>query len=331
MHADRFSVSGFLLFLLAAPAARTAANPFAGRWDLTLTAAGGSFPSWLEVVENDNGLQARLQGREGAARPAAAATLTGGRLVVTLFTPPPRTSAGGAGEKRAVPVRTWELTLDGGALTGFQRRGDAVQASIRGVRAPALKRAAPAQWTAPEPLFNGKDLTGWVTMNNTQNPNATASHWTVKNGELVNEAKGRNLRTTRTFNDFQLHVEFNLDSGANSGIYLRGRYECQLPPPGTRRPGQTPAGPAYAIHGMVPAAKLVPGNPGEWRSYDATLIGRYVTLVLDGVTIVDNQEIPGITGGAIDSNEAEPGPIHLQGDHSGGIRFRNITISVPRR
>jgi len=85
----------------------------------------------------------------------------------------------------------------------------------------------------------------------------------------------------------------------------------------------------YAIYGFVPAAVAAPGNPGEWRSYDITLVGRYVTLVVNGVTIINNQEIPGITGGALESYEGEPGPIYFQGDHTGGIRFRNITISVP--
>jgi hypothetical protein len=54
-------------------------------------------------------------------------------------------------------------------------------------------------------------------------------------------------------------------------------------------------------------------------------------MAVNGVTIVDNQEIPGTTGGALDSNEGEPGPILLQGDHAPVVKFRNITISVPKR
>ena len=61
-----------------------------------------------------------------------------------------------------------------------------------------------------------------------------------------------------------------------------------------------------------------------------TLVGRNVTVIRDGVTTIDNQEIPGITGGALDSHEAEPGPFFLQGDHQGVIRFRNITIATPQ-
>ena len=56
-----------------------------------------------------------------------------------------------------------------------------------------------------------------------------------------------------------------------------------------------------------------------------------MTVVFNGVTTVDNMEIPGITGGALDSREGEPGPIYFQGDHHGGIRYRSITISVPKR
>jgi hypothetical protein len=72
-------------------------------------------------------------------------------------------------------------------------------------------------------------------------------------------------------------------------------------------------------------------QPGHWESYDVTLVGRTVTVVRNGQTTIDRQEIPGITGGAIDSREGEPGPIYLQGDHTGGMKYRNITISVPAR
>jgi len=68
-----------------------------------------------------------------------------------------------------------------------------------------------------------------------------------------------------------------------------------------------------------------------WRAYDITLVGRRVTVIFNDVATIDGQEIAGVTGGALDSNEAQPGPIYLQGDHHGGIRFRNIRIAVPRR
>ena len=71
-------------------------------------------------------------------------------------------------------------------------------------------------------------------------------------------------------------------------------------------------------------------RPGEWESYDVTLVGRTVTAVRDGVLIINAKQIPGITGGALDSHEGEPGPIYLQGEHTGGLRYRNITIAVPQ-
>ena len=70
---------------------------------------------------------------------------------------------------------------------------------------------------------------------------------------------------------------------------------------------------------------------GQWESFDITLVGRRVTIVRNGVTTIDNQEIAGITGGALDADEGAPGPFYIKGDHTGGIKFRNITVSVPRR
>jgi hypothetical protein len=67
-------------------------------------------------------------------------------------------------------------------------------------------------------------------------------------------------------------------------------------------------------------------GPDKWQSFDITLIGRMVTVVANGKTIISNQEIPGITGGALDSKEGEPGPIYLQGDH-GPVAYRNIVLT----
>jgi hypothetical protein len=293
---------------------------------MTITSGNDKYPSWMEVTGTGPNLQVRVQGRTGNVNPAAAVKLDGSRLIVTVVS---------ASAER--PELTWELTAQSGRLSGAQKRGNAT-ANIVGVRAPELKRPAPKAWMDPEPLFNGKDLAGWEPVNNTPDTMAgpLTSHWVAKNGELVNEAKGSNLRTTRTFDDFKLHVEYNCPQGENSGIYLRGRYEAQVTPP-PRDPRPRPARPAGnpflgigSIYGMVGPATPPPFKP-DWQTYDITLIGRWVTVVFNGVTTIDHQEIPGITGGALDSNEAEPGPIYLQGDHHGGIRYRNITISVPKR
>lgn len=320
-------------------------NPFAGRWDMTVTRGNLSFPSWMEVTEKDGEPQVRVQLRTGNVFPVAGAKMEGSKLIVTVLNATPERPA--EGDHPAIPARPeliWELTRAGEKITGIHKQGNSVF-QLAGVRAPALKRDPPKEWNPPEPLFNGKDLTGWQPINNTAaDPSAEfKSYWTVRNGELVNDAKGPNLRTVRTFDDFKLHVEYFCPPGENSGIYLRGRYEVQVAPPPVPRPATAPAparrpatgyrnpyGGVGSIYGMLGPSTPPPFRP-DWQTYDITLVGRWVTVVFNGVTTVDNQEIPGITGGALDSNEGEPGPIYFQGDHHGGIRYRNITIQTPKR
>jgi hypothetical protein len=279
--------------------------------------------------------------------------MDGGKLVVTVVSVAPARPA--AENRPASPVRpeiVWELAEKSGKLTGVQRQGEVVW-PLAGVRAPLLDRPMPKAWGNSVLLFNGKDLTGWQPVNNT--PEAIegkfTSHWEAKSGELINGDRGSNLRTTRTFQDFKLHVEFNCPTGENSGVYLRGRYEAQVLAPPAQRPAAAGAGAARGnaagrggagrgygnpyggvacIYGMLGPSKPPTFNP-EWQVYDITLVGRKVTLAFNGETLIDNQEIAGVTGGALDSNEGEPGPIYFQGDHHGGIRYRNITIAVPKR
>ena len=303
-----------LLILCAAftSAAFAQPNPFLGRWDLTITNGSDSYPDWMELTDQGGKLDALIQPRSGGAGHAAAVKLEGANLIVTM--------RGGA---RGGPAPVWTLSAAGGKLTGTIKRGDTAAGQIAGVRAPALNRPMPAAWTTPEPIFNGKDLTGWEPIGN------AANHWVAKDGDLLNETKGANLRSTRKFDDFKLHIEFNCPESGNSGIYLRGRYEVQVEyePEGTEDPFHSMG----AIYSFVAPTTKLPRKPGQWESFDITLVGRKVTIVRDGVKTVDNQEIPGITGGALDSHEGEPGPFYIQGDHTGGMRYRNITISVPKK
>jgi hypothetical protein len=236
--------------------------------------------------------------------------LEGDRLLVTM--------GGGRG-----PAMSWELGAHGDRLTGAVKRGDTAAGQIAGVRAPALQRSMPAAWTDSETIFNGKDLTGWEPMGRAEN------HWVARDGDLLNETKGANLRTTRKFDDFKLHIEFNCPEAGNSGIYLRGRYEVQVEyePEGTEDKYHMMG----AIYSFVAPTVMLPRKAGQWESFDITLVGRRVSILRNGVKTVDNQEIPGITGGALDSNEGEPGPFYFQGDHTGGMRYRNIRVSVPKR
>lgn len=298
-----------LLFALTLPVFAQAEKTFVGRWDLTLTSPRGSWPQWMEIVEKDGKLDGRIQPRGGAVRPIVAAKLEGGHLVITV-------QAAGRG-----PELSWDLTVSGDKISGVQKQGENAETKIAGGRAPKLDRPMPKAWTAAEPLFNGKDLTGWEPVNN-----PASSKWVVKDGTLFNEARGSNIRTTKTFNDFKLHIEVNCPEHCNSGIYLRGRDEIQVGTEG----GTQPSHEMGALYGFVAPAAEMPMGSGQWQVFDITLVGRRLTVLRNGVKIHDNLEVPGITGGALDSNEGEPGPFFLQGDHDGGMAYRNITISVPK-
>lgn len=318
-----------LVILLAAGAlvvpafAQSPSKPFLGRWDFTVTNGTRTWPQWMELIEKDGKLDGRIQPQGGAVRPMAGAKVEGGHLIVTV-------TAASERNGRTMPETIWDLTADGDKLSGVQKQGENTSTKLEAVRAPELKRSMPKAWTDPEPLFNGKDLTGWEPVTNPAN-----SHWVAKDGELVNELRGSNIRTTRTFDDFKLHIEVNCPNVApdgkaqlcNSGIYLRGRDEMQVGSEG----GTVPTHEMGALYGFIAPKVDMPLGAGEWQTFDITLVGRTLTVVRNGAKIHDNVEIPGITGGALDSHEGEPGPFFLQGDHDGGMRYRNITISVPKR
>jgi hypothetical protein len=153
-------------------------------------------------------------------------------------------------------------------------------------------------------------------------PKLTA--WTVENGTLVSPGHGAEIISEDKFKDFKLHVEFNCAKGANSGVYLRGRYELQI------ENDPEPEGPTMrtgGIYGFLAPSPEQPRRPGEWQTYDITLIGRVVTVLQNGHIIINRKQIPGITGGALDSHEELPGPIYLQGSEAGHVSFRNIVIT----
>lgn len=142
--------------------------------------------------------------------------------------------------------------------------------------------------------------------------------WCITESEI-----SANLVTDATFRDFKLHIEFRYPKGSNSGVYLRGRYEVQVMDSKGMQPD---VGLFSAIYGFITPSEMMAKDAGEWQIYDITLVGRMVTLVANGKTVICNREIPGITGGAIDSKEAEAGPLLIQGDH-GPIEYRNIIIT----
>lgn len=170
----------------------------------------------------------------------------------------------------------------------------------------------------PIDLFDGKTLAGWRLRDDTR-----GRCWSVVDAALTNAPPCIDIITDRTFADFKLHVEFSIVPKSNSGVYLRGRYEVQIQDDVGKATDSLRMG---GVYGFLNPAVNAAGRPGEWQTFDITLVGRRVTVVLNGRTIVDDAEIPGITGGALDSDEAAPGPLMLQGDH-GKVAYRKVVIT----
>lgn len=278
-----------------------------GRWDITVDKDGKQAPSWLEVkLSGFNTLVGYYVSDAGSSRPVSHIKLNEGKF---SFEIPPQWE-GGTG------VFTISGELVNGQIKGTIATNKGNTFNLVGVKAPYLVRTGEAQWGKPIELFNGKDLTGWKTVGG-------ASQWVVKDGILINQKAGANLITEQKFEDFKIIAEFRYKNGGNSGLYLRGRYEVQIEDsPADRHPGSLYYG---GVYGFLAPSELATLGPDKWNKYEITLRGRMITVVSNGKTIISNQEIPGITGGALDSNEGEPGPIYIQGDHS-GVEFRKLTI-----
>jgi hypothetical protein len=281
---------------------------FLGRWDLTLKAPDGEYPSWLELQQETGKLTARMVGRWGNARPLPKVEVADG--TITFVSPKE--------EEGSKVDLVFQGELTDGMLKGTLNGPDGKTWRWTGIRAPLLEETGPTKWGKAIHLFNGKDLSGW------QMSKPGPPEWTVQNGVLVSPGNGPELVSDSKFDDFKLHVEFNCGADANSGVYLRGRYEVQIE---TESQAEPPSHHTGGVYGFIAPSPELPRSPDTWQTFDITLIGRRVTIVQNGKTIIDNQEIPGITGGAVDSNEAAPGPIYLQGSEKGHVQFRSIVIT----
>ncbi len=299
--------SGILLIAASFNQAMAADPLIEGRWDVTVMVDGKPNPSWVEIYHSGHKrLVGSYVGITGSARPVSLIEFSNNHLHFSL---PPQWEQ----EDNDLII---DADLQADTLKGTLRAADGKTYPWSAHRAPALVREKAPTWGKSQQLFNGKDLSGWHALGNNQ--------WVVEPGGILHSPKsGANLVTDQSFTDFKLHVEFRCPKGSNSGIYLRGRYEVQIEDSYGKAPQKDYLG---AIYGFLVPSEMAAKPAGEWQSYDITLVGRMITIVLNGKQIICNQAIPGPTGGALDSREEEPGPIYIQGDH-GPIEYRNIVIT----
>ena len=319
-----------LVILCALPWSLNAASTpkeLLGDWSLDLESGE---PAWMSVVEKDGNPLVRMRVYIGPDGPYNATAADGGRLEFSLRR---RRVAQGSDVfiESAVDVGIENGKLDG-VITRTATDGSVNERTrFTGKRIPPMPQSPPdlskVQFGLPILLFNGKDLAGWRPHEADK-----INGWSAQDGMLVNttpktdfSATGdhANLRTEAEFEDFWLHIEFLVEGNRNSGIYLRGMYEAQVVDRDSRMQGIQ--GPGAIFGRIAPAANA--GKPGgEWQTYDLTLVDRHVTVVLNGVKVIDNQPIIGPTAGAIYTDPSAPGPIYLQGDHT-TVKYKNIYLA----
>lgn len=296
----------FVLVMSFSTAHAQEADALEGAWNLTVSYEGKELPSWLEISHSGkNTLIGRFTYAMGSARPIAEVQTFDN---VFYFSIPPQWEEGASNME-------FRGKKEGEGLKGTMIYANGKSYDWTGTRAPKLAVTGIPKWGKTQKLFNGKDLAGWKAEDKNQ--------WTITNGILTSDKAGVNLITEEKFTDFKLHAEFRYPEGSNSGLYLRGRYEVQI----ADNAGMDASSILFGgVYGLLTPNEMVAKAPGEWQTYDITLIGRKVTIIANGKTVISEQNIPGMTGGALDNDEAAPGPIMIQGDH-GPVEFRKLEIT----
>ncbi len=326
-----FFLSGLLSLTAFLPAsAQEEAAPFMGRWALHLPGGAG----WLEVHDRHGFIDASLLWYGGSVLPVAGINISDGILTVTRVASFTRTAADG-GERRHTITNRLEIKPRDGTLVGtgyFPARSGIGQTVVEftGEPIPDLPPApdmSTVEYGEPMELFNGVDLTGWSLTNPNQ-----VNGFIVEDGVLINDPiqpdngsriRYGNLRTDETFEDFRLTLDVSIPAGSNSGVYLRGIYEIQVADTYGKPLNSHNMGGLYSRIAPSAAAEK---PAGEWQTFDIILYKRHLTVALNGITIIDNQPVLGVTGGALTADESKPGPIYLQGDH-GRVLYRNMVLT----
>jgi hypothetical protein len=296
------------LLLLTLGAAWAGEEQFNGRWDIKVIHESRNRAWWLEVsgAGGPGPLKGRFVGFPGGnTNDIPEMSIKDGEL----------TFVWNANKQHLV----YHARLKGDKLEGSYESATEKLQWI-GTRAPVIRDVDDGSWRPGKTvkLFDGKSLAGWMPMVDGQ-----PLGWMVKDGILGNQPASNNLVSEKKFWNFDLHAEYRVSPGSNSGIGLRGRYEVQIlddfgKPPNTHGNG--------ALYSRILPSENASLRPGEWQSVDVRLVGLQVTITLNGKKIIDKGMIDGLTAIANDPDEGVPGPITLQGDHQ-KIEFRSVTIT----
>ena len=289
---------------------------FNGRWNITVTGDARPRAWWLEVSgAGSPNLKGKFVGAPGGQLDdIPKLSISDGELRFAFERRYNR-------EQKNPQKGIYYARLEEGKLKGTFEIEGAPSSYLEwlGVRAPVIPDKDDTSWKKGEPisLFDGHDLSGWLPENSNRPPG-----WIVKDGMMINSPGANNLISDRKVWNFILHVEFRVGPRTNSGLGLRGRYELQIADDFDRPPSIRGSG---AIFDRIAPTMNASDLAGEWQTFDVRLVGRQVTVVLNGVKVIDKQTIDGLTAIAMNANEAEPGPITIQGDR-GPIEIRRIIV-----
>ncbi len=187
-----------------------------------------------------------------------------------------------------------------------------------------------------EPLFNGKDLTGWKAHGGKMDA------WGAENGLLFTTGVGGGwLLTEKEYDNFELRLEYKVPKGGNSGVGLRAPrqgdvaysgMEIQiLDDPAPEYKNIRPAQHTGSIYDVVPCSKQVGKPAGEWNQYHIAAKGRQITVELNGVKIVDAN-----LDDYKDHAKKHPGILRTTGSiglqsHTDRVEFRNIYLKMLKK
>ena len=304
--------------MLAAAALPAGDKDFNGRWGIQVQNEARARVWWLEITgAGSKKLAGRFVGAPGGDMDAIPQpVIDGGEL---RFTFDRKYRLGAKARWDAVRQGVYAARYRDGKLIGtFSLDGNVVY-QWTGLRAPVIRDNDDGSWKEGKPveLMNGQDLKAWTAMVAGQ-----PLGWKAEGGLTSNVAGANNLVSQEKFWNFIVRAEYRLGAKTNGGIGLRGRYEVQIledhgQPQDTHSHG--------ALYSRIKPAMNASRPAGEWQEVEIRLVGRWVTVKLNGQTVIPKSEIEGLTAIAGNADEASAGPFIVQGDH-GAVEFRRFTV-----